>query len=131
MITLTELDAIALARLDDAKALLAAGRFDGAAYLCGYAVELALKVRICTTLNWLDYPSTAGEFRDYRSFRTHDLAVLLQLSGQKARITQEHFATWDVLVVWTVESRYNPVGSSQGTAAEAMIAAAEILRTIL
>jgi hypothetical protein len=35
MIPVTELDNIAAARLEDAKALLAAGRFDGAISLCG------------------------------------------------------------------------------------------------
>ena len=45
-----ELRKIAKARLKDAEALLAAHRYDGAIYLCGYAVELALKARICQTL---------------------------------------------------------------------------------
>ena len=103
MIPVAELEKIAQARLDDAKALLAAGRFDAATYLCGYAVELALKARICRTLNWSDFPRTPGDFRSYRSFRTHDLQVLLHLSGQEARITRQHFALWYVLVVWTPE----------------------------
>ena len=41
MIPVAELDRIARARLEDAKALLQAGRYDGATYLCGYAVEVA------------------------------------------------------------------------------------------
>jgi hypothetical protein len=45
VIPVAELDKLAKARLDDARALLAANRFDGATYLCGYAVELALKAR--------------------------------------------------------------------------------------
>jgi HEPN domain-containing protein len=50
MISVGELDNIAQARIGDAKVLLAAGRFDGATYLCGYAVEVALKARICRVL---------------------------------------------------------------------------------
>ena len=46
MIGVDELDNIARARLDDAKALLVAGRFDSASYLSGYAVEVALKATI-------------------------------------------------------------------------------------
>ena len=42
MISVAELDSIARARIEDAKALLTGGRFDGATYLCGYAVEVAL-----------------------------------------------------------------------------------------
>jgi enhancing lycopene biosynthesis protein 2 len=42
MIFPSDLRDIAQARLDDADALLQAGRFDGSVYLCGYAVEIAL-----------------------------------------------------------------------------------------
>ena len=79
MIPVTEFDKIARARLDDAKTLFAAARFDGATYLCGYAVEVALKARICRTLNWPEFPSTGSEFQAYRSFQTHELDVLLRL----------------------------------------------------
>jgi HEPN domain-containing protein len=49
MISRTDLRAIARALLRDAEALLAAKRYDGAFHICGYAVELALKARICRT----------------------------------------------------------------------------------
>ena len=62
MIAVAELDAMAQARLADSKALLAAGRYDGASYHCGYSVEVALKARICRVFNWPDFPSTKGEF---------------------------------------------------------------------
>src|SRR3990172_2667605 len=107
MIPVAELDRIARARLEDAKALFQAGRYDGATYLCGYAVEVALKARICRTLNWPDFPSTSGEFRNYTSFQTHDLDVLLRLSGQEARIKQKHFARWNKVSAWKAEWRYN------------------------
>lgn len=50
MLTRAELTHIAQARLADAEALHQAGRYDGAVYLCGYAVEVGLKHRICVTL---------------------------------------------------------------------------------
>jgi hypothetical protein len=81
MIARGELRRIARARLGDAEALFAAHRYDGAMYLCRYAVELALKARICRTLHWDGFPSTAGEFASYQSFRTHNLDVLLNLAG--------------------------------------------------
>jgi HEPN domain-containing protein len=83
MIPTRNVTEIARARLEDANILLTSRRYDGAIYLCGYAVELALKAKICQTLNWPGYPSTAGEFRDYQSFRTHDLDVLLHLTGRE------------------------------------------------
>lgn len=131
MIPVAELDNIARARIEDAQALLTAGRFDGATYLCGYAVEVALKARICRTLDWAEFPSTGGEFQAYRSFQTHELDVLLRLSGQEARLKQNHFAKWNAVAVWKVESRYNVVGTAQRSDAAAMIQAAEELLAVL
>jgi HEPN domain len=131
MISVAELDSIARARIEDAQALLTAGRFDGATYLCGYAVEVALKARICRALNWADFPSTGSEFQAYRSFQTHDLDVLLRLSGQGPRIMQNHFPLWNAVARWTVESRYNAVGVVQQPGAMAMIQAAEEMVAIL
>lgn len=131
MIRVAELDSIARARIEDAKALLAAGRFDGATYLCGYAVEVALKARICRVLNWAEFPSTGGEFQAYRSFQTHDLDVLLRLSGQEERIRLNHFPLWNAVAVWKAESRYNVVGSAQQADVIAMIRATEELLAVL
>lgn len=131
MIQLGELDNIAQARLEDARALLAAGRFDGATYLCGYAVEVALKARICRTLNWSEFPSTGGEFKNYRSLSTHELGVLLRLSGQEDRIKQGHFVHWNAVTVWKVETRYSVVGTAKQLDATAMIEAAKELLAVL
>lgn len=131
MIPLVELDKIARARLEDAKTLLAAGRFDGATYVCGYAVEVALKARICRTLNWPEFPSTGGEFQAYRSFQTHELEVLLRLSGQEPRVKQNHFGLWTTAATWKAESRYNSIGTAKQSDAEAMIRAAEALLAVL
>lgn len=127
VITVAELDRIADARLEDGKALLSSGRYDGAAYVCGYAVEIALKARICRTLNWLDFPRTTGEFHNYKSFQTHALEVLLRLSGQEKRIKSEHFDLWNAVALWNPESRYSVIGTIQKADAESMISAAEQL----
>ncbi len=127
MIAVEELDRIARARLDVAKSLLAAGRFDGAAYVCGYAVEVALKARICRTLNWSEFPATGGEFAAYKSFRTHELEVLLRLSGQEGAIKENHFALWNVVAVWKADSRYNSIGTARLGATAALIQATDQL----
>ncbi len=121
MISVAELDRIARARLDDAKALLQANRYDGATYLCGYAVEVALKSRICRTLNWPDFPSTTGEFSAYSSFQTHDLEVLLHLSGQESTVKRDHFNRWNEFEDWSAESRYNVIGTAQKNDTKAML----------
>ena len=131
MLPVAELDKIARARLEDAKALLEAARYDGAIYLCGYAVEVALKARICRTLNWLHFPETSHEFHNYRSFQTHELEVLLRLSGQEASVKQQHFAQWNTVAVWKAESRYNVIGSATMSVADEMVKAAEALLRIL
>lgn len=97
MINEPELKKIADERLKDAEALLLAGRYDGAIYLGGYVVELALKSRICRTLNWKGFPQTRSEFQKYLSFKTHDLDVLLSLAGAEDSIKTGYFAEWSAV----------------------------------
>jgi HEPN domain-containing protein len=130
MLTPTELRNIAEARLDDAELLFAAGRLDGAFYLCGYAIELALKARVCLTLNWAGYPETTREFQDLQSFRTHNLDVLLHLSGveQQIKVERQDYATeWRTLVQWNPEIRYRRIGSASSEDVQSLISAAKVL----
>ncbi len=101
LIAIDELDRLSQARLEDAEALFQAGRYDAAVYLCGYGVELALKARICRTLGWDGYPETNIEFRDYRTYRTHDLNVLLHLSGIEAHLMANFRGEWDPYPIGT------------------------------
>ena len=107
--------------MDDARALLSAGRNEGAIYLCGYAVELALKARICETLGWNRFPDTGREAADYRSFRTHDLKVLLRLSGQESRIMQDLPDTWWAVSNWNPDLRYRIPGSASQSGAATLL----------
>ena len=121
MLTGRDLRLIARARLKDAKALLDHGRFDGAAYLCGYAVEIALKARIVKTLKWSGFPSGGGEFRDLESFRTHNLHVLVRLCGWEAKIKAKLPLEWSIVSQWNPESRYGPPGKVTQADAQRMI----------
>ncbi len=60
-LTLKDLEELAEKRLMDAKTLFEAKRYDGAFYICGYAIEMALKRRICVTLDWGKQLSPKGE----------------------------------------------------------------------
>jgi hypothetical protein len=131
MLTRGELRRIARARLRDAEILLAAGRYDGAVYVCGYAVEMALKARICRALHWEGYPSTRREFQNFQSFRTHNLDVLLSLSGVERRIKTHFLAEWSAVVTWDPEVRYKPVGSAARHDAELILASARDLLRVL
>jgi len=124
MITAKELRTIVRARIQDAKALLVAGHYDGSVYLCGYAVELVLKARICRTLKWTDgFPSTNREFEKYKSFKTHDLDVLLHLSGAEEKFKQQPklTAAWSLVAAWDPEARYRGIGTATAAGAADMI----------
>ena len=131
MLTRTELRKIARARLRDAEILFSSKRYDGAVYLCGYAVEVALKARICRTLRWAGFPSTGREFQPFQSFRTHSLDVLLRLSGVESKIKADFLSQWSAVAVWAPETRYKPIGSAAGEDAKLMIESATILLRVL
>jgi len=131
VILIDELQAIAQARLEDAKVLLANDRVDGAGYVCGYAVELALKARISRTLNWVGFPEKRAEFENLLSFKTHKLDVLLALSGQEQRIKSDHLIEWTAVATWDPEVRYKSVGKAQRPEVELMIQSAEGLLGVL
>lgn len=127
MIQEKELRRIASARLKDATALLNAKRYDGATYLCGYAIELTLKARICRTLKWPEFPSTNKEFENYRSFKVHNLDVLLHLSGKEDLVKTTLLAEWSAVAEWDPTSRYQSIGIVQKADAESMITATKTL----
>ena len=112
MIAAAELRRIADAKLADAVDLYRLGRYDSSIYLCGYAVELALKARICDTLGWAGYPEARGEFHHLQSFRTHDLGMLLHLSGQETRIVSDFSGAWSEVLKWNSAARYLAAGST-------------------
>jgi len=131
VISIVDLRGIAEARLEDAKVLLANGRIDAAAYICGYAIELVLKARICVTLNWEGFPHERKEFEHLASFKTHRLHVLIALSGQEQRIKDEYLSEWSEVETWDPESRYKAVGLAEVAAIERMITAVETLLKVL
>jgi len=121
VISRTDLQKMAQAKLEDAEALLQAKRYDSAVYICGYAIELALKARICLVLNWNGYPSNNAEVQKYQSFKTHDLKVLLRLSGTEAIMTNKYKSEWSAVSTWVPEFRYKLVGSTSFQTASFMI----------
>ena len=127
MLTRVELRKIARARIKDSQALFRARRYDGAVYLCGYAIEPALKARICRTLGWPGFPSTGGEFKGLEGFKIHRLEMLLHLSGRASSIKAKYMVDWSIVAVWDEGLRYKPIGSADRLAAQKMIQSAETL----
>ena len=131
MIETAELRRMAETRQGDAVILYRAGRYDAAMYLGGYAVELALKARICDTLRWSRFPSERGEFRNYQSLQTHDLNVLLDFSGVQNRVRREYAAAWSIVRTWTPQWRYFAIGSAtEGNCLE-LIEAVDLLLEVI
>ena len=131
MIKTTDLLSIAKERLLDAESLYNAERYDGAVYLCGYSIEIALKYKICITLNWQGFPSSNNEFSNFKSLRTHDLEVLLSFSGIEAQIKSNNFADWSNIAVWNPEARYNLSGKVSKTDTFLMIRSAKNIISFL
>ncbi len=132
MIPISDLEQIARSRLKEARILFRSRQYDGAAYLCGYAMELALKARACRHLRWHGLPESRDEYKSFQALRTHDLEALLELSGAAERIRTTYLTQWSAVSTWNPEVRYRRIGSVSRDAALAMInASAALLRTLL
>jgi hypothetical protein len=109
-------------RLDDAAALLSAGRYAGSYYLSGYAIECALKACIARRTRQDEFPP-----KEASKYYIHDLSKLLDFAGLQAAYDQNSkndpaFKTnWAIVKDWTEEARYQGRGQQQ---------AGEILRAI-
>ncbi len=94
-------------------------------------MELALKARICRTLRWSGFPETSAEFKGLQSVKTHDLEILLRLSGVEPKIKTKHMAEWSLVLDWDPEKRYQTIGQTTRQEAADMIASATKLLSIL
>ncbi len=114
-----EFQKLADLRVREAGVLLAAKCYDGAYYLCGYAVECALKACIARKTRRYDFPPPRALVDSYY---THDLSRLLRAAElekdfAEARATDPALSDkWDILVLWSEQARY--ARSSKNQAAE-------------
>ena len=116
----------AATRLNDAQILFDNQRYDGAAYLCGYAVEFALKARICETLNTTVYPDHIA------GFKVHRLDLLLFLTGRESHIRQSVLVEWSFVVErWQPEMRYKPTGNISPADVQTLLDATKRLLQLL
>lgn len=113
-----DLRRLARIRLREAKALIESSCFDGAYYLCGYAVECAIKACIAKGTKRHDFPDKA---RANDSFQ-HKPAKLIEVAGLKAPLDgeiardPEFAANWRIVSGWSEETRYRL--NSEGEARE-------------
>jgi hypothetical protein len=111
-------------KLKDAEVLIANRRYASAMYMAGYALELALKLKICKIFRFTkgfpednadftiyknsakSQPLLAGTITQIRDIRNHDLNKLLFYSGVEFRIKLNNLSEWNLVVGWNPEMRY-------------------------
>jgi hypothetical protein len=95
-------------RLQETKALLAAGFPDGAYYLAGYAIESELKACIAKGTQQYDFPDK----KLVNDSHSHDLGKLLDLAGlsdllmNDVAVNVELKLDWETVRDWSEQSRY-------------------------
>jgi HEPN domain-containing protein len=97
-------------RLQDAKCLLEAGRFHGAIYLCGYAIECQLKANVCAArrIEALDQ----GEAKKLG----HDLVNALEKAGLGRKLVGNkdlRIAFFEIVIRWSTGMRYSGARSDE------------------
>ncbi len=95
-------------RLADAKVLLESGRYEGAYYLIGYAIECALKAAVAKQTQQYDFPA-----RNSDKIYTHDLNTLLKFSGfendhsENSDVNEDFKLNWAIVKDWREDTRYS------------------------
>jgi HEPN domain-containing protein len=93
---------ISIERLADAEALLTAGRWQGAYYMSGYAVECALKACIAQKTQAGDFPP-----KDAHKVWVHNLKELLERASlSEMGMPQPVKINWAVVIFWSEGQRY-------------------------
>lgn len=104
-----DLQALSDARLGDGEVLLGAGRYAGAYYMLGYALECALKAAIAKQIREHDFPDRQLVLDSY----SHDLVKLLKLSGLRTHFDARSAAdpafalNWTLAKDWSEATRYS------------------------
>jgi len=105
----TELEQLVEIRRSEAECLLKAGKYHGAYYLIGYALECSLKVCITHQVQQYDFPNKQLAIQSH----THKLTDLLKVAGLKQKLAEkeqgdEQFElNWGIAKDWSETSRYD------------------------
>jgi hypothetical protein len=116
IITRVDFQQLAVVRLEEAKTLLDLGKWDGAYYLAGYAVELALKACIIKLLMTTDaFPEKQFSVNCW----THNVGKLLELARLKSawdaasRVDSVLLGNWGVANIWSEQKRYERITEAE------------------
>lgn len=118
---------LAKEKLKEARVLFVSDKLHGAKYLAGYAVEHAVKYRICRHLGWSSYPplnprssTKVASWDGLASLKTHDLQTLLLFTGSLDTIFHDAVlaAAWDDVKGWESEMRYEAIKTQRAEKAK-------------
>ncbi len=103
--------AASIERWKDANCLHAAGRFQGAIYLCGYALECQLKYCVCVARGITRMEESEAKRLGHGLLELVDAAGITKfLTGNRAL----HLAFQDINSRWSTEIRYSGGVGSRG-----------------
>lgn len=136
MNTPAEIKELSNSRIDEAKILFENDKYDGAFYLAGYSVELALKAKICEKIgipNLFDVNNQETNKIDNVSeirkvFKTHNLYFLLIMCGLKNKYDNDKASNRNLFEAnsllfnnWSENCRYKPCGHMRPLDVEKLI----------
>ncbi len=147
MITTLVLKHLVPNKIKDAEILYKNARYSSSIYMAGYAVEIALKNKICRTLQFnLGFPETRQELATYLQrinrnnpaplninlgdIRNHNLSTLLFYSGTEVRIKSILLNEWGVVTNWNPENRYKKLRVTKAKNLEYLQAVKKIIKEI-
>ena len=151
MLSLTTLAYLSSQKKKDAAVLFRGGRYSGAIYLMGYALELSLKRKISQTLGFVTgFPEDKNELNSYgpqmtawnaistgvsltkiKEIKNHDLNLLIKYSGAESRIVASYYSNRLGVKDWNPEDRYKIRRYSKKNAKDFMNSAKKILTQIV
>jgi AbiV family abortive infection protein len=119
IVTKAEFQEMAEQRLAEAKALLDQGKWNGAYYLAGYAVELALKACIIKTLLATDAFPDKDFSKNCYTHVVKKLVVLATVDGALKTATDadpDLQTNWALAQDWSEEKRYHRIDKTEAEA---------------
>lgn len=139
-------------RIKDAEALISKRCYYSSIYLGGYAIELALKYKICQMYKfYLGFPETSQEFIQYyknpkfsyntrkkllpviskiKQIKSHNLPELLEYSGEETKVKEFCTDEWFNVFSWNPDFRYKIMTIKKEIAVINLSAVKTILKTI-